>query len=231
MSEGPLFRRPPSDPKPLPNRGGADWTGANNPYDGPARLQMLAVVLLGLILVAVPLYLWRRPRSVASPVSGDASAPDGGFVDAGDTMVEIDAGVPSGVRLSDARVLECHDTGSKKTPSEQCDAIPQFTKSFGDAILAAKDCMPSSAGPGSVTYMADVSFTRKRSPVNVTLPKDGRSYRALKTVAGCASAVKAAVSALSLEGMTHAHTRYKVAIIATYPVPDAGQGGGDASAF
>ena len=222
MAEGPLFRRPPSDPKPLPNRGGADWTGANNPYDGPARLQMLAVVLLGLVLVAVPLYLWRRPRSVASSALADASAPDGGAPVAPDTTVEIDAGIPVGVRLSDARILECHDTGTKKTPAEQCDALPAFSKSFGDAILAAKDCMPPSAGPGSITYMADVSFSRKKSPVNVTLPKDGRSYRGLKTVAGCSAAVKSVMSGMSLEGMPHAHTKYKIAIIATYPVPDAG---------
>jgi hypothetical protein len=222
MAEGPLFRRPPSDPKPLANRGGADWTGTNNPYDGPARLQMIAVVLLGVVLVAVPLYLWRRPRSVEPSAQADASAPEGAAPDASDTTVEIDAGPPPGVRLSDARVIECHDTGTKKTPTEQCDPLPAFSKAFAEAILAAKDCMPPSAGPGSITYMADVSFSRKKSPVNVTLPKDGRSYRAVKTVAGCSAAVKSVMSATSLEGMTHAHTRYKIAIIATYPVPDAG---------
>lgn len=231
MAEGPLFRRPPSDPKPLPTRGGADWTGANNPYDGPARFQMLAVVLLGVLLVAVPLYLWRRPRSVASTVSGDAAAPDGGLSDGGDTAVELDAGPTYGVRLTEARVIECHDTGSKKTPAEQCDALPAFNKSFSDAILAARDCMPPSAGPGSITYMADVSFSRKKSPVTVSLPKDGRSYRAVKTVAGCAAAVRSAVTGLSVESMQHAHNRYKIAIIATYPVPDAGQGTADGSAF
>jgi hypothetical protein len=183
---------------------------------------MLAVVLLGILLVAVPLYLWRRPRSVASAAAGDASAPEGGTPDAGDTTVEIDAGTPPGVRLTEARVIECHDSGSKKTPAEQCDALPAFSKSFADAILAAKDCMPASAGPGSITYMADVSFSRKKSPVNVTLPKDGRSYRAVKTVAGCSAAVKSVMSGLAIEGMPHAHTRYKIAIIATYPVPDAG---------
>jgi len=224
MAEGPLFRRPPSDPKPLPHRGGADWTGANNPYDGPARLQMLAVVLLGIVLVAVPLYLWRRPRSVAESVQGDASAPEGGAPDAADTTVEIDAGAAPAIRLSDPRVIECHDTGTKKTPAEQCDPLPAFSKTFADAILAAKDCMPPSAGPGSITYMADVSFSpsRKKSPVNILLPKDGRSYRALKTVAGCAAAVKSVMSGTPLEGMSHAHSRYKIAIIATYPVPDAG---------
>jgi hypothetical protein len=222
MAEGPLFRRPPSDPKPLPTRGGADWTGANNPYDGPARLQMLAVVLLGLVLVAVPLYLWRRPRSVTSAVSGEAGAPDGSAPDAADTTAELDAGPTYGIRLSDARITECHDQGSKKTPAEQCDALPAFAKSFTDAILAARDCMAPSAGPGSITYVADVSFSRKKSPVTITLPKDGRSFRAVKTVAGCAAAVRSAVTGLSLESMPHAHNRYKMAIVATYPTPEAG---------
>jgi hypothetical protein len=222
MAEGPLFRRPPSDPKPLPSRGGADWTGERNPYDGPARIQMIAVVLLGVLLVAVPLYLWRRPRSVATAVTADAGALEGGALDASDTVVEIDAGAPSGIRLSDARVLECHDLGTKKTPAEQCDALPAFAKSFADAIVASKDCLPPNAGPGSITYVADVSFSRKKSPVTVSLPKDGRSYRAVKTVTGCATSVRAQVSGLAIEGMPHSHTKYKIAIIATYPAADAG---------
>jgi hypothetical protein len=224
MPEGlPPSSRAPSDPKPLPSRGGADWKGQPGSSISPARLQMAAVVLLGVLLVAVPLYLWRRPRSGVASISGDASAPDAATPDAsGAPLDDFDASPPSGLRLTDARVLECRDQGSKKTPTEQCEPLPAFIKTFDDAILAAKDCMPASAGPGSITYVADVSFTRRRAPVTVSLPKDGRSYKGAKSVASCAAAVRAAMSGVSVEGMPHTHARYKFAVIATYPAHEVG---------
>jgi hypothetical protein len=219
MSEGlPPAPRAPSDPKPLPSRGGADWQSESGAFGSPARLQVLAVALLGVLLVAVPLYLWRRPRAVGEAPTGSASAV---AVEAPDATIELpdefDAGSLKGIKLSDPRVLECKDPGSRKTPTEQCDPLPQFTKSFGDAILAAKDCLPQNAGAGSITYVADVSFSKHHAPVTVSLPKDGRSYKGMKLIGGCAAAVKSAASGMSLEGMEHGHSRYKIAIVATYP--------------
>jgi hypothetical protein len=195
--------------------------GAPSPYDPPVRLQMMAVVLLAIVLVAVPLYLWRRPRSVAEPAVGDSGAPAGALVNS-PYAAEIDAGAPPPLTLGDARVIECRDSGSKKVPSEQCDALPLFAKSFADAVLAAKDCIPPSAGPGTVTYVADVGFARHRAPVTLALPKDGRSYRGAKVVAGCAAAVRAGVTGIAINAIPHAHARYKMALVATYPAPDGG---------
>jgi hypothetical protein len=221
MPEGPSpAPRAPSDPKPLPSRGGADWQGESTSFGSPARLQVLAVVFLGVLLVAVPLYLWRRPRAVAEVTSADAGVLDGDVsdLDAGLALADdYDAGPLKAMKLSDPRVLECRDQGSKKVPTEQCDALPQFMKSFGESILAAKDCLPPSAGPGSITYVADVSFSKRHLPVTVSLPKDGRSYKGMKAIGSCAAAVRSSVAGLSLEGMEHAHARYKIAIVATYP--------------
>jgi hypothetical protein len=221
MPEGPPpAPRAPSDPKPLPMRGGADWGGApGGGFGPPARFQMIAVVLLGVALVAVPLYLWRRPRAVPDATTGDAAAPDGEVLDAAFAIPDeiVDAAPDSGLRLSDPRVLECRDPGSKKVPTEQCDALAGFTKSFNQAIVTAKDCVPQSAGPGTITYVADVSFSKHHAPVTISLPKDGRSYKGMKAIGTCAAAVRSAVSGLSLENQTHAHAHYKIAVTVTYP--------------
>jgi hypothetical protein len=183
---------------------------------------MIAVVLLAVVLVAVPLYLWRRPRSVADPMTGDGGLQDGALAETPYVSVEIDASPALAVHLGDARVVECRDPGSKKIPSEQCDALPVFAKSFADAILAAKDCIPSSAGPGTITYVANVGFSRSRAPVTLALPKDGRSYHGIKVIAGCAASVRAGVSGIAIDAIPHAHSRYKIALVATYPAPDGG---------
>jgi hypothetical protein len=180
---------------------------------------MMAAVGLGLVLIAVPLYLWRRPRSVVEPVGGEDAQADGGPLDAAPSTVvitEVDAGT-NGITLGDARVLECRDPGSRHTPAEACDHLVSFEKSFADAIQQAKDCALPSAGGGTIAYVADVSFSRKRAPVLLTLPRDGRSIKNAKVVAACTTAVKHTLSAASLDGVLHDHTRYKIAISATYP--------------
>jgi hypothetical protein len=179
-------------------------------------LPILAAVFLCALLVAVPLYLWRRPRAVPDVSVADASAPEDAVVDAAlPPPSAAEAGSSGGIKLSDPRILECRD--AKKTPTEQCDTLPQIAKSLADSIVGAKDCVPAAAGPGSITYVAEVSFSKHHPPLTVSLPKDGRSYKGMKAIGGCAASVRAAMSALSLEGMEHAHARYKIAIVATYP--------------
>ncbi len=40
-------------------------------------------------------------------------------------------------------------------------------------------------------------------------------------VSSCSAAVKRGLEGLSLDGVQHAHARYKIAITATYPTPNA----------
>src|SRR5580700_6932012 len=112
--------------------------------DRVARLQTIAAVVLGLALIAIPLYLWRRPRSESLPVTSalDASAPLG---DAGLAAVAAAPAVPTApqVTLSDAKVMECHDTGSKRTRPEDCDHLAAIEKGFAAAIGGGGPCLPS----------------------------------------------------------------------------------------
>ena len=89
--------------------------------DRPARLQMIVALILGLVLVAIPLYLWRRPRADAVAVTG---ATDAGLV-AASAAPPLSA-APVGeekVNTADLKILLCQDPGSKKTSPEQCDPI------------------------------------------------------------------------------------------------------------
>jgi hypothetical protein len=171
---------------------------------------MLVALVLGLVLVAIPLYLWRRPRVESAVVISDA---DGGAA----ALAGVDARAPddagAGLAITEPRVLECHDPGPGSTAPERCDHLVEFEKAFAKAIQDAASCTNA---PGSVPYVADVSFARKKQAVHVTVNKEGRTLRA-KSAPGCAAAVKKNLGAPALEGMKHDHARYKIVIVATYP--------------
>src|SRR5271169_2985591 len=92
-----LTSSPPSQPSPYRylGRGGGER---------PVKLQLIIALVAGLILVAVPLYLWRRPRPESIP-SADAAVVDGG-APAPITVVAFDAGV-SGIALSPFTTVRC----------------------------------------------------------------------------------------------------------------------------
>jgi hypothetical protein len=195
--------------------------------DRAARLQTMAAVALGLALIAIPLYLWRRPRSESIPVAGladsQSASPDAGAVPPSSSSAP--SSVPAAVLLSEAKVMECHDPGSHHTRPEDCDHLASIEKGFAAAITSASACLPAAAGGGTLVYVLDASFGRKRHPFELFVPHDGRALKSAHASASsaaasaCSAAVKHGLDALTLDNVAHAHSRYKIAITATYTAP------------
>jgi hypothetical protein len=212
---------PPSDPHPS-RVSGLGLSGLAGD-EGPGRLQLGAALLLGLALVASGLYLWRRPRNVDSSTEDTAAAlpsalAPGALGDAGLVQGAFtpDSGGASAVALTEPRVLNCQDRGSKKTAPDACDRLAPVEKALADAINQAATCVQAAGGPGggTIEYVADVSFSRHK--VGVSLPRAGRSVHDRKAIRSCASAVRSALQAMALDGVDHQHSRYKIAVTATY---------------
>lgn len=206
---------PPSEPHPALARVGNLFAGEER----PVRVQLVAALLLGLVLVASGLYLWRRPRSAdassadpAAATAGSGATDDAGAFAAVPVVADAGGGAP--VSLSDPRVLACHDRGSKKTAPDQCDHISRVEQALTTAITQAATCVPSAAGGGTIEYVADVSFSRHK--VSVSLPRAGRSVRDVKVLRACSTAVRGALAGVPLDGVDHQHARYKIAVTATY---------------
>jgi hypothetical protein len=203
---------PPSEPR---STSRTSFSQLDIGADRPARLQMIVALILGLVLVAIPLYLWRRPRaeSIAVSGAGDAGA-DPASSAAPAPAPTTDDGKPT---LGDAKVLLCQDPGTKKTATEQCDHVAEVEKAFAKAIEESAGCVTHEVGGGTIQYVADVSW--KRKAINVATPKDTRSMKNAKAVSACQSAVKGKLQSLALDTIAHGHARYKIAITATYPGP------------
>jgi hypothetical protein len=201
---------PPSEPR---SASRASFSQIDLSADRPARLQMIVALLLGLVLVAIPLYLWRRPRaeSIAATGSADAGTDPNAAAAAPATAPADDAKLT----LGEPKSVLCQDPGPKKTSPEQCDHVVEVEKAFAKAIEESASCVPKDAGGGTIQYVADVSF--KKKALNVAVPKDGRTMKNAKVVSACHAAVKSKLQALSLDPIAHTHARYKIAITASYP--------------
>lgn len=215
---------PPSEPRPLATRPGAD-AGP----EGPGRFQLIVVLLLILVLVTIPLYLCRRPVAIPEDPAklGDVDAStmttveiDGSPATASNPSAptSTDAGVtvPAGMVLSEAHVLECHDPGSKRTAPKDCDRLPALEHAFAQAIADNAACVPPGSGGGSILYDLDASYQRKKQPVMLTLPHEGRTLKNAKAINACAAGVKKSLASVTPTDVAHAHSRYKIEIVATY---------------
>jgi hypothetical protein len=212
---------PPSEPQGALVRASADLAAA----DRPVRIQLFVALLLGLVLVASGLYLWRRPRgaggdaaaATAELVDAGVGAPGAASVAGGSMAADAGAAAPP-ITVTDARVLACMDRGPHKTPPEECDHLQPIEQALMHAITDAASCVPSSAGGGTIEYLADVSFSKKK--INLSLPKAGRSLGNKKALIACSAAVRTAIQGVSLDGINHTHARYKISMTATYPGPN-----------
>ncbi|MBX3206837.1 MAG: hypothetical protein KF764_17335 [Labilithrix sp.] len=210
LGHGPTSSRasvPPSEPK----SSRASFEALDAQIDRPARLQMIVALILGLVLVAIPLYLWRRPRAESIAVSTGAT--DAGALPA--VTAAPTPGVEDKLVVGEPKILSCHDPGPKKTPPEQCDHVVELEKAFAKAIEDSVSCVPRDAGGGSIIFVVDANFKKKSA--GVSTPKEGRTLRSSKIAGACERAVKSKLGSLPYESMKHEHARYRVAITATYP--------------
>jgi hypothetical protein len=202
---------PPADPHSLAKPVGAPFREKK-----PGRLTLIAGLSAGLLLLASGLYLWRRPGTPHEASGSEEPAASAATTASAElqTGAVPDAGSRSPVSLTEARVLGCHDPGPMVTPAEQCDHVASIEKALSSAIEQAATCMPSSTSGGTIEYVADVSFLRRK--VRLKVPLAGRSVHDLKVVRSCASSVRSALQAVPLEGVDHQHARYTISVLATY---------------
>jgi hypothetical protein len=181
--------------------------------DRPVKIQIIIALVAGLILVAVPLYLWRRPRPEAIPVA-DAAMLDAGVYDATSPIVAFDAGVQaSSLTLSPFTSLKCENPGPGRTPPERCDHVMVFEDALAHAIRDAACPPPASKNPFSISYVMESDFRRKKLTLftgkSTTLKRDKA-----KDLIRC---IKSKMSHPDWSTIPHQYSRYKVNVVATYP--------------
>jgi len=210
MNRPPFTSSPPSQPSPYRylGRGGGER---------PVRLQLIIALVAGLILVAVPLYLWRRPRPESIP-SADAAmiGVDAGAPAPATTVVAFDAGA-SGLSLSPFTTVRCENPGPGKTAPERCDHVTVFEDGLSRAIRECAAGAPASKAQYTVSYVMDSDFRRKKLQLFAGKSSSIKHDKAREVI----RCVKRAMPTPDWNAIPHQYARYKVNIVATYPPSDS----------
>lgn len=186
------------------------------------RLQAALALVVGIAVVAVPLFIWGRgkkhnadPTAASASTSAsveDAGAPTVSFGDAG-AQLSIDAGGRT-VTFAEPRYLKCQDPGPAKTAAEKCDHLGAIEELVTKAIAErVGTCLPTLATSQTVNFVVDVSFKRKK--MRLKDGKEGSSMPAAqrKKLVSC---IEKGIVAPTFDAVPHAHQRYLFQFAATF---------------
>ncbi|MGZ3448332.1 MAG: hypothetical protein ACXVEF_01965 [Polyangiales bacterium] len=186
------------------------------------RLQAALALVVGIAVVAIPLFLWGRgkkkgPDAAASASASAAQVDDAGppaviFGDAGASLA-IDAGGRM-VTFGEPHYLKCQDPGPTKTSPEKCDHLGAIedvvTKTIAERVSA---CLPGLAQSTAVDIVVDVSFKKKK--VRIKEGKEGSTMPVAqrKKLVAC---FDKGLTPPNFDQIAHAHQRYVFSFLATF---------------
>jgi hypothetical protein len=187
----------------------------------------VGALVLAFTILAVLLYLIRRPSAVA-PDTSDAGR-DGGAADARAdaativrTKIEPRKKKPvDPVAIGQPQKIKC-SAGSNRRGNEGnlCDGLPFFEEALVKAIKLNVDCAPKTGAEGTLNYVLTVDFQYKRVTV---FPGQSGLWKGpqARQATDC---VKKSLPAPQWEAIPHQYRYYMIAVLATYPVPEPLEG-------
>ena len=208
---------PPSDPAPFRHLG----AGSSRTMRSPLILGLIAL----LVLVALPLYLMRRPKPVG-PVVADAGAraelrdaPTAG--DGGALGALPDAGAAKKVVLGEPRSIRCVPKAGGSVMAERCDHLVSLEDAMARAIRENVACAPAAIGPYTVSFVLTVDFERKK--LHLWAGRSGTLKK--RSAADLIRCVEHALAPPELATVAHQYARYDINVMVSYPGARAPVGG------
>jgi hypothetical protein len=195
--------------------------GSSTSGERPLRAQLVVAGVVCVILIAVPLYLLRRPSGAPAPAatsSASSSSASGGPA----APVAVDAGAVLGakpaerVRLAAAQRVKCGASAvSARIEGGLCDSLPPIEAAFATAIRASVDCAPKRKEEGSINFVLSVDFNQRKFHVFPGQSGSWRGPQARKAT----ECVNRAFPNPDWGATPHQYRYYWIAILATYPTP------------
>ena len=195
-------------------------TSGSTNGDRPIKAQLIVALVALIILLAVPLYLWRRPSIHSTvPDAGSASAV------ASASNAPAVASIPSPptpfqaprVRTNPLQRVRCGASRTHASSGVTCDALPALEHAFVEAIMQSLDCAPKTAKEGTINYVLEVDFAHKTLHVFPGKSGDWHGPSARRAT----KCVERALGKPDFSAMPHAHAYYALAVMTNYPAASA----------
>lgn len=217
--------RPAFPSEPNLRRLGVGGSGGGGGGDRLFRAQLVIALVLGFTILAVVLYLLRRPNGKehavadAGAASASASAVPSGVVR---TKLDEPATKKDTERVSLAPVQRVRCSASPMSRGNEgnlCDSLPVFEEALAKAIRENADCAPKANKAGTLNYVLTLDFERRAVNVFAGRSGDWKGPQA-KRAAQC---VLRALPAPQWEAVPHQYRYYMIGILASYPAPEANE--------
>ncbi|HTA92413.1 MAG TPA: hypothetical protein VK745_22700 [Polyangiaceae bacterium] len=193
--------------------------GSSSSRDRPLRAQIVVALVVVCILIAVPLYLLRRPGGKSGTVpSASAAALDAGkaplaLASAGAAVTPLDAGKPpERLRVAAVQRVRCGASAGGGHEGNVCDSVPPFEEALSKAVRDNPDCAPKANEQGTVNYVLTVDFTKKSLHLFPGASGSWRGRQARRAV----TCVKHAFVQPDWTTIQHQYRFYTIAVLGTY---------------
>lgn len=205
--------------------------GRSTTNERPMRAQLVVAVAVGLMLVAVPLYLWRRPTVAIQSGSPSASEASNVAVSVAAKVLsepKVARAVQASVTIEPVVRVGCGSAANRLTADAAlCDRQPFFEAALSQAIKDSSACVPKGSKAGSINHVLTVDFTTRRLHVFPGKSGDWKGPSARK-VTDC---VTRALPKADMTAMVHKYRFYVIAQLVRYPGPAPIPGPADAPLF
>jgi hypothetical protein len=190
--------------------------GSSGGGDRPLRAQVIVALVCAAMLIAVPLYLWRKPSTKATFSQASASASASGRLQAALKAPTAAAAAPTArLTLGPVQKVRC---GATPTASQSegtlCDTLAPFEEALKKAVLSSEDCAPKAKTKGSINFVLTIDFVHKKLHVFPGASGDWHGRVARRATSCVNNAVK-----IADWNVPHQYRHYAIAVLATYAGP------------
>ena len=192
--------------------------GSGGGRDRPLRAQIVVALVVVCILIAVPLYLLRRPGGKSGTLASASAALDAGKApvlagSAGLAVTPLDAGKPpERLRVAAVQRVRCGASAGGGHEGNVCDSVPSFEEALSKAVRENADCAPKANEPGTVNYVLTVDFSKKSLHLFPGASGGWRGRQARRAI----NCVKRAFVQPDWATAQHQYRFYTIAVLATY---------------